>query len=256
MTRFHLRVSTLLLLGSLGCATTPKGGGMAVEQAAVVEDDSASVPKIRVLGILAESSACTNPLKCTAFGYTDFDLTTVSNGPIGPTVPPSPGQPIVTRQIVKISIAQTVAKKTFKYDAFLGPNPGSSKDVRGWLKNSEPTIVLDTDGWVLLAGAQPRVKSDWVSAGADGSTIVLHREDGDLQRFFYLDGGTNVKATVSCIEDPTKTRELGTPGTYINILSGCVFEPPGKGESFDIAIAALEVKDFVKYVKAVKKAAI
>lgn len=242
MTRITIVAALGVLLGSLGCATTPDPPHF---REATFFD---------LKGIVAESATCTDPPTCKAFGFSKFEKTKVNNVSVKSRMPVATQDLIMSKQIVKLSVTRG-GSAFFNYIALMGPNPGSNANVIGLLEQSDPTIKLATEGWVLIAGSLPRAKSDWVSGGADGSTIVLHKVGGNLQRFFYLEGATGVTATVSCLRDPTKTRDLATPGTYINILPGCMFDPPGAGSSFDIGTAAQEVRDFVDYVKAAAEAA-
>ena len=240
MTRITHGVVLGVLLSTLGCAAPP----------------SASLSRDALFdlkGIVAESSTCTDPMTCQAFGYSEFAGTKVNNASVETKVPVAKQDLIVSKQIVKLSVTQW-GGALFNYIALVGPNPGSGAEVIVLLEQSDPTIELATDGWALLAGNLPRAKSDWVSGGSDGSTIVLHRVDGDLQRFFFLEGATDVKATVSCLYSPN-TRVLDTPGTYVDILPGCNFDPLPPGSSKDIGTAPQPVKDFIDYVTAAAEAA-
>lgn len=241
MTRMTFGAALGVLLGSLGCTTTP-GRPLPINPTF-----------FEFQGIVAESATCTDPPTCKAFGFSRFEKTRVNNVSIRAKVPVAAQELIMSEQIVSLSVMQG-GSSFFHYNALMGPNPGSGQPVVGRLEHSDPTIELSTVGWVMVAGTLPRAKSDWVSGGADGSTIAIHRVSGNLQRFFYLEGATGVTATVSCLRDPTKTRDLTTPGTYIDILPGCVFDPPAIGSSKDISSAVLEVKNFVAYVRAAAEA--
>ncbi len=171
---------------------------------------------------------------------------TVGRRPVIQDVPG--GKRIRTRHIIKLSIINEDEGQDF--DVFFGPYPGSDLEVSGHVKQSRVSFVVD-DGWGYLTGDDPDGETDWVAAGAEGSTLlfqivnlVLTPDDDHVHRVFFLSGS---KAWAR-----TKAAELTdwtTSGEYIEVDANGAIVGPKK-----IATADQKIQDFVQMVREIAAA--
>lgn len=222
MIRIPGRLLALLLIGTIGCATeTPFGS-----------------QRFKVVGM-----ALTSPVP-GAFVCSDLSHTSLRGESLVRAIDIRAGDLIETEEIVQLSARQRKSGVFFNYSVLMGPNPLSGQTVSGWFENSDPTIRLASTGWVYLEGEQPRSKTEWVSAAAEGSAIVLQRATGSLQRVFFLDG---LQANIACLQDDSISSVLTAVGTYIDIGPGCAFSAPIQ---IDVPATPADVQSFIDYVRA------
>lgn len=222
MIRIPTQFSALLLFGVVGCvADTPFGS-----------------QRFKVVGMALESAVP------GVFVCSDLSDTSLRGEPLVRAIEIRAGDLVETEEIVQLSARQRKSGVFFNYSVLMGPNPLSGETVSGWFENSEPTVRLASTGWVYLEGEQPRSKTEWVSAAAEGSAIVLQRATGSLQRVFFLDG---LQANIACIQDDSISSALNAVGTYIDIGPGCAFSAPIQ---IDVPATPSDVQSFIDYVRA------
>ncbi|MCP4246378.1 MAG: hypothetical protein GY778_04945 [bacterium] len=119
---------------------------------------------------------------------------------------------IETQQIVKMRASMGVE---YFYNAFFGPTPDTLETAVGWFKVSSLYFHL-CHGWVYLTGVNPTVETSWVTAGADGSTLLVHiTEDeigNEVHRVYFVEGSSFWAKTATDQLD-----DWNGPGTYVDV---------------------------------------
>lgn len=90
-----------------------------------------------------------------------------------------------SRYILKIEIEQTRDATDYDYKALIIPRDGESASWK--LIDAEKGVQLTTAGTVYMWGIKPRAWTPMVTAGSEGSTLVLH-DDGMAQRVYFVNG--------------------------------------------------------------------
>ncbi len=174
------------------------------------------------------------------------------------TVPLKPNTYFFTQAIVKVKVHQVRRKRgrrtLYDYTALVGPHPNSEDDhhfFKARVENSEPTVHLDDDeGWIYAMGTRPVIRAQRVSAGADGTTILLEVDPKGpanvLARVYFLEQTHGESVTVARDKGTSqqKSAQLTQSGTYLNVPATGDFGCPKPISQSPTA------KAFVVYVKA------
>jgi len=144
------------------------------------------------------------------------------------------------------------------YTMLLGPDLAvTGSTATAWLtsKSSPPAVRLEK-GWTFLWGRKPHAQTSWVTASADGTTIVTQIASAALERVFYLkhtpwDAGERVLVTCGAATPMEKTVVLENEDDYVEWNPTCdaVMGTLNNPELAD------DIRDFIECVKMIAEAA-
>jgi len=172
-------------------------------------------PSVHVVGIVSKSSAG-DRYAFADLGRSTFDMKRL-------VYRAGPHKKFETDQVLKIEIVQQSPRALHAYSVLLGPELNSTKKASGILLNSEPTFYLQK-GTAFLAGEYVLAKTPWVSAGAEGTSIVLEIVDEAKQRVYLLkenDESAYVDLTCKGANKSTARITYGEKGRYVEIGKNC-----------------------------------
>lgn len=184
------------------------------------------------------------------FAPGEFSDVRVDGRPLYPEL--KPYSRIETEQLVKIRVSQlsrgSDTDRNYNYNVLLGPVPGSGRTAEGWLKNTEPVMFLYS-GAMFMWGQNLQAQSKWVSAASIGSTIVIQTvEDENLERVFFLNGGS---ITVTARQGTAPPKKWIQPNTYIEYPAAPISSFPTERS----ISTSPEVCPFIQEVAAAARAA-
>ena len=249
MTRRFLLAITLLLLGGCGCPGVKILHIRYGQKDPHTRDALSHGLDAKITGLLISSPAFVD--------FVDFKKF-LNIGAVTDTVPLKPNTYFFTQAIVKVKVYQVRRQQgrrtIYDYTALVGPHP-NSKDAhhsfKARVENSEPTVHLDDDeGWIYAMGTRPVIRVQRVSAGADGTTILLEVDPKGpadvLARVYFIEqtGGESVTVTRDKGTLQQKSAELTQSGTYLNVPATGNFGCP------KLISQSPTAKAFVVYVKA------
>lgn len=179
--------------------------------------------QVRLTGIVAKSKA--GP----TYAFADFDLSTYRGNRFRRKL--ETHKRLITTQYLKLEVSQHGPIYDHDFFVVFGPNPNAPhKPASVRILNSEVTTEV-TSGWAYLDGDNPNGKSDWVSAGAQGTKIVLRIVNDTTQEVYLLaSNAESAEVKVTCNNgNPGQTfNNAGQAGWFVRIQSGCVISAPAQ----------------------------
>jgi len=202
----HLRLLVMLpmLLLPVGCASHMNAMSVG--------------PNMKLTGVVAKSAG--GP----GYAFADFDKSYYDSKSFRRDV--LPHKPFETTQYVKIELFQHTPAKDYDFFAVFGPDPNVNEEGSTRMNNSDPVLQVDS-GWAYLDGDNPnaKTKSDWVSAGAQGTKIVVRVDNVTNTHYVYLLPSNAPNAAVnyeiSCNNGSGAFTNAGNTGWFISIDSAC-----------------------------------
>lgn len=238
MNRLVIFVPIVLIFSGLGCQEAysrfvqhrfeQSNPGIAV---------SMTVLEARITGLLVTNGA--------NHTFVDFEHS-LNLGGATDTVPIAADMDFTSRDIVKVKVDQQIGAKIYDYTALIGPHRNSKESVTARIRNSAPTVSTD-GGWVYAVGQWPVIIHNQVSAGAEGSTLILEVDSVNASivgRVYFLHRTLTRTIKVRHYTAATE-RDLTLPGTYVEVSTNGDISQPAL-----ITDASVQIQAFVAYVKA------
>ena len=122
---------------------------------------------------------------------------------------------IASTRIVRLSVESGTA---YDYQLLMGSsNFATPSEVTAWVSYDEPSVRLDTVGWLYGWGTMPFVRNRWVSAAAAGTTLALEEFGNNKTRVYFIKktGTQNVK--VKCL-GTTREATLTAEDRYFELI--------------------------------------
>jgi hypothetical protein len=136
-----------------------------------------------------------------------------------------PDKPLLTSDVIHIK----VTIDDIEWTACAGPNPGQAGPAELTLTRDPSPALLIIRGWVYISGKWPTGKSERVTAGGTGTTILVQHEGpagGGTHRAFYWTGNWPTKVLATLDQKPATTKALTSAGSYFEVGPGNVDLPP------------------------------
>ena len=198
-------IVALLLLTAVGCGQHIVGFRAA--------------PTVDITGIVAKTAVGDQ------YAFADFEETFFDHKSMKKKA--KADRKFATTQYMKLEISGKGDKHYHDYFVLLGPPIGSNEEASGVLRNSDPTFKV-SQGWAYVSGDNVRAKTDWVSAAAQGTEIVVQIVNQNEQMVYLLAANrASANVTLTCKKTPPKKfKNTGNLGWFVRIKANCVYEGP------------------------------
>jgi len=212
MRTFMVTFGVIVLLAASGCgnrrACIQSHEDCAHTQARRLNFDA------RITGIWAEDKVS----KVGQFGR--FSLVRLGGCEIA--IPVALDKLVETDSAVRMTAERRVKDREEKVTMLLGValNPGTT--ASGTFGSGDGVFLLRS-GWIFVWGQLPTVSTDWVSAGADGTTMAVELHKSGVHRVYFVkaDGAEKVKLTSSA-----GSLEITRNGYFVDVNSNGSFTGP------------------------------
>ncbi len=224
-----ISIVALSLLVVVGCGQPNKGFFRAA-------------PTVIITGIVAKSKTTDN------YAFANLNQTSYDHKSMKKAA--KAGRKFATTQYVKIDISGDGDERYHDYFVVLGPHIGSNEEATGVLHNTAPTFEVD-GGWAYLSGNNIEAKTDWVSAAAQGTEIVVQIVNSDEQIVYLLAANReSANVTLTCKStDPKNFENTGRLGYFVRVKDKCTYEGP-----FEIS-SDQDAQDFIDGITPIMAAA-
>jgi len=148
------------------------------------------------------------------FAFADFETSLTNGSTFGTTLGLGSGEILETDQYLKLTLSRP---HMGYFSAVFGPPLGGP---RAQVEVAADAWIELLSGWALVWGRYPRVRTNWVSADAAGTTYVAQLVSINEVNFFYIGGTYTVD--IKCKESDVRAA-LGPAMLYAKAtLSGNV----------------------------------